>query len=687
MFLLSVVVSPWVDYVLTMYPKSEGTCEHQQIDDFSPLSRRFGMWRSSFVSEDAARDSVVLLLSFDGDVPIETIEALGWKVNSVYGGEDFGTRKSVASVEIPYSDYFSGAYLSLPNLQKVDVPKRVYPMLDVAFSYAKFPIFLAKESLSIDYQKEQNLVFGIVDTGVDWTHPAFWDKDGSRIIYYWDQEEGGTGAGTGYTYGTLYTKDDLDSKNGPEGDIVGHGTHVAGIIGGFWDKYRYNGVARGAKFIVVRAKMETSSTVLDAVEFCAQKMKEMGARGAINVSLGTLTGPHDGTSSDVVALDNIVSTYGYPVVLAAGNEGDWGYHASIESINSTNSGCFTLQVEDAQNYSLINVDIWFEGQNLTLTIKDPSGDSHVIAPSASGYAITDSDAYINATNKGEVDSDNGAVNIAVILYNFGTSSGEWNFTFSPSLGSSGSSRLDAWIEPFYCTANLAPRDPLMTLSDFATGKNTIVVSAFVTKSSWSSYAGTASLGSDYKVGEVAPFSSAGPTRDGRKKPEVAAPGAAIVSALSSQAASSFGDVYKVSDGDGYYLALFGTSMASPFVTAFLGLLSLSGKDVSYFKSKISSNSWDPHLGYVKLDASYFSGSVPLVPKRYIFDRHKVFIPLIPSESSGYVRVRIFDITGKLVHQGHAYGEASYRWKDASPGIFVVKISSSSGSRTVEVIVK
>ncbi len=684
MFMLGVVVSPWVNYVLNRYPREARISSGIQAPvEFSLLMKRFRLWSYGKVNESIAGErKVKLLLSFKGEPPVGYMLSRGWKVSSEFQGAN-----NIVVVEIPEQDYVEKAYLSVPGLKKVDVSKRVYPMLDVAFYYSYFPQFLAKENLPKDYQSESNLVFGIVDTGVDWTHPAFWSTEGSRILYYWDQEENGTGAGTGYTYGVLYTKDDLDNLQGPEGDYIGHGTHVAGIIGGFWERYSYNGVARGAKFIVVRAKMEESSTVLEAVEFCAKKMKEMGAKGAINISLGTLTGPHDGTSADVEALDNIISTYGYPVVLAAGNEGDWGYHASLENVTSASPGCFTLSISDIESGALVNLDIWFEGENLTLTISDPSGDTHTIAPSATPYIIVDSDASINATNKGEVDPDNGAVNIAVILYNFGVTSGEWSFTFSPSAGSSGATRVDAWVEPFLCGASLSPRDPLMTLSDFATGKNSIAVSAFVTKTGWSSYGGKASLGDDYTVGEIAPFSSAGPTRDGRRKPEVSAPGAAIVSTLSSQAAPYYPDLYKVVDGDGYYVALFGTSMASPFVTAFLGLLSLKGEDRNYFLEKISSNPWDPYYGYAMLDASDFSGSVPLVPKRYIFSKDSVFIPLLPSESGGLVRIRIFDVTGKLVHQGVTYGDSSYRWKNASPGIYLVKIITSSGSRTLEALVK
>jgi subtilisin family serine protease len=86
----------------------------------------------------------------------------------------------------------------------------------------------------------QNVVVGIIDTGIDWKHDDFRRPDGkTRIKFLWDMsdktgpeppEQGGTG-------GTVYTEQQINNALAgtgtvAEADRVGHGTHVAGSAAG-----------------------------------------------------------------------------------------------------------------------------------------------------------------------------------------------------------------------------------------------------------------------------------------------------------------------------------------------------------------------------------------------------------------------------------------------------------------------
>lgn len=66
---------------------------------------------------------------------------------------------------------------------------------------------------------------------------------------------------------------------------------------------------------------------------------------------------------------------------------------------------------------------------------------------------------------------------------------------------------------------------------------------------------------------VSEFSSPGPLRNGMMKPDVVAPGAMIVSALSS--ASTCLSMMQV---DQFHKVMAGTSMATPFITGLIALL-------------------------------------------------------------------------------------------------------------------
>jgi subtilisin family serine protease len=100
----------------------------------------------------------------------------------------------------------------------------------------------------------------------------------------------------------------------------------------------------------------------------------------------------------------------------------------------------------------------------------------------------------------------------------------------------------------------------------ATAFNVVTVGAYVTKTSWKGTDGRFYGDAELAAGDIASFSSLGPTRDGRVKPDVVAPGEFIVSARSSAVARD------PSDPDLYHRVLAGTSMATPHVAGTIALM-------------------------------------------------------------------------------------------------------------------
>lgn len=88
----------------------------------------------------------------------------------------------------------------------------------------------------------QGVMIGFIDTGIDYTHPAFLGSDNTTRIYsIWDQsiEPDDTNRGRipeGFAFGQEYTREDindaLSSDNPweivPSRDLNGHGTFAAG---------------------------------------------------------------------------------------------------------------------------------------------------------------------------------------------------------------------------------------------------------------------------------------------------------------------------------------------------------------------------------------------------------------------------------------------------------------------------
>jgi minor extracellular serine protease Vpr len=81
-------------------------------------------------------------------------------------------------------------------------------------------------------------------------------------------------------------------------------------------------------------------------------------------------------------------------------------------------------------------------------------------------------------------------------------------------------------------------------------------------------------GGSHVGGAIANFSSIGPRYDGVLKPEIAAPGVAVASSISSYTDNTYTQIASVSfNGRNYPFAKFsGTSMASPMVTGIVALI-------------------------------------------------------------------------------------------------------------------
>jgi hypothetical protein len=99
-------------------------------------------------------------------------------------------------------------------------------------------------------------------------------------------------------------------------------------------------------------------------------------------------------------------------------------------------------------------------------------------------------------------------------------------------------------------------------------RSAITVGAFATRMCWPTTSGQVCFVNREEVGDLARFSSGGPTRDLRLKPEITAPGIGIVSALSANSSVAANSIVP----DGVHRLNSGTSMSAPHVTGSVALM-------------------------------------------------------------------------------------------------------------------
>ncbi|MDD4772384.1 MAG: S8 family serine peptidase [Eubacteriales bacterium] len=403
----------------------------------------------------------------------------------------------------------------------------------------------------------QGVIIGIIDSGIDYTHPDFINADGtSRILYIWDQTLPGTPP-EGFAYGSEYDNDMINrALSGeapftqvPGADIIGHGTAVAGIAAGNGNGSAglERGVAPEASIIAVKLgyagseSLTRSTEIMRAVKYISDKAEELRMPLAINISYGTNNGSHDGNSLFERFLDSMAEKWKTVIAVATGNEGITAHHFSATLTRGQ-----TVDVEFALAGVLrtVYITLWkdfVDTVNLEL-ISPGGGSTGIIRPVQSVTRITLDGVGVSVLygqpNHYRVDQE---VYILLQTQNQVISPGVWRLEITGVNIIDG--RIDIWLptgeEVSRETSFLNPSLPT-TLTLPSTAHSIIAVGA---------YNAIVSISAD--------FSGRGPLRAVNiTKPDLTAPGV---------------DIYTTRSGGGYDVYT-GTSMAVPFVTGSAALM-------------------------------------------------------------------------------------------------------------------
>lgn len=423
----------------------------------------------------------------------------------------------------------------------------------------------------------QGVVVGIVDFGCDFAHWNFRNADGStRIEALWVQA-GHTAKG-GVAYGRLYTRADIDlalQSHDPYqalgyGQDLGkgdgsHGTHVMDIAAGNGMGSKVPGCAPGSTIIfvdlsptdihwygpdAVGQSLGDSVRLLEAVDLIFARAEDRPC--VVNLSLGTNGGPHDGTTPVEQGLDDLLTDKpNRAVTIAAGNSHGHGIHqhgtispgAAINLVWKTRKSPTGQEMEIwIPAVSRVAVEVIApDGTNLGVT--EPGDNSSV--GSATHVVLYVANQLNNSSN-----NDN-----LIGIYLAGTV-GQGSFTVRLTNRGAIDAPFHAWIErDDKAQSSFASPTANHTLGSISCGHETICVGSY---------------DAHKPQRTLSYFSSNGPTRDGRLKPELSAPGHAVFAA---QSGTSHGVTKKS-----------GTSMATPAVSGLIALLfaeaAMQGKTLS-----------------------------------------------------------------------------------------------------------
>ncbi|MCC7431045.1 S8 family serine peptidase [bacterium] len=489
-------------------------------------------WEENFgISESSQSFSVVI---FQNRYSKTQLEKFGFKIQSQVG--------KFTTAELNLSEL---AKLSrLEGIEKIHLSAKDFPLLDKATGNLKLSngtVFVGSNADSVQtmgYEGQGTLV-GIVDSqGLAFTHQSFRSgfPDTSRVLFLWDQTNNGGTAPNGFSYGSLWTRQQIDAGNSTQ-TFGGHGTAVAGIAAGDGsDNLTYKGFAPQSTILYVKTKA-TDATEIDAFNWLISIAQNLNKPLSIVMSLGGHSGSHDGTRAAELAMDAL-TTNGIIFTLAAGNSGNSSVH-SQKNFQTTTDTTLTFTVNSNQRTIILNC--WYnEPDTMNIFIKTPSGSLFGPFLPMIDSGISVSEGEINVYNSNFSDVNNGDRQVFVVIDSTQTvpfvASGSWDLIVSPKSVTNGI--FDSWVQSG--TAGFVSSDvsASVTLTTPGTAKKIFSAGAF-----------------EPTTGNFYTSTSRGPSRDFFQKPNI----------------SATTNIFSTNTNLGYS-SLSGTSAAAPCVAGTIALI-------------------------------------------------------------------------------------------------------------------
>lgn len=455
------------------------------------------------------------------------------------------------------------------------------------------------------------VVVGVVDSGIDFTHPDFSDENGTRIQHLVEYTVNGMQEWTKQQIDSnpqIVTQRDLD-------DGMGHGTHVTGTAaGGGRLNPALTGMAPKSDIIFVKGYIDGSfsdNNVINGCNYIFTMASAMGKPAVINLSLGGLFGPLDGTSLYEQALSNMTGP-GRIIVATTGNEGFSFRHAGANLQASNRYATLLLP----NNESFAAASMWHRPGVVSQVAMgafsvNASGNLEFIGSTQfvpSGFAMENIPFIVNGVLYGYVSMDarttadprNGDGNILVAVEGADQVDIR-NVLWLLIYDTASAGRFDMWSlqGEFFggnagiTGANELPGDVLQTTGAPSTARKVVSVGSFVSTNSWTDIDNQPrqwlnpdpTRQSDNPVvptiGQMSYFSSIGPTRDGRIAPDISGPGELIFSAMSSTLTQGVGFERNMVLQGGGYQGMQGTSMAAPHVSGLVALMLEINPELDY----------------------------------------------------------------------------------------------------------
>ena len=558
--------------------------------------------RHAAISQVRGQEMVDVFITLHDSQNTSRITALGGVIGARFTG--------LVTAQVPVAKL--QAIASLDEVEQVSIAEMMESNVDTTRSVTSVNYVAEglQHGLPANYDGK-GVVFGIIDSGIDFNHAAFQDSQGNTRIkcVYMPADNSGTKVTID---GTVLPGSEFDSTRiaSLTTDLASsaHGSHTA-FIGAGSHCGQYSGMAPGADIVMCAlGGKKNDVNIANSLKYITQYAKRVGKPCVISISLGTKQGPHDGTSKLCKIYEEMGKSDAV-ICLSAGNLGSYRryIHHKFSGMNTATNPNIGSYVTGTQAGYTANfaIDTWSRSRSavgIKYLLIDPDDNSifyetgimkaytyHYIGPgmeSKRGYnaflsqyfsgkigvwVTTESNGHIETYSEVSLKplrSDVKAYKMAVQFY-----------------GADGV-EFDSWVtsenayswHPQVGDYKFVNGSDSCSMNDNVTGKNTISVGNYVGRNRYMSLSGKEMYNSIYPEGSIYVQSSYGIAPNGESYPFVAAPGYFVVSAYNGYnylAKPSTNTAYSkenpTTGRTDYWGSMSGTSMSTPTVAGIVAL--------------------------------------------------------------------------------------------------------------------
>ena len=558
--------------------------------------------RHAAISQVRGQEMVDVFITLHDSQNTSRITALGGVIGARFTG--------LVTAQVPVAKLQTIA--ALDEVEQVSIAEMMESNVDTTRSVTSVNYVAEglQHGLPANYDGK-GVVFGIIDSGIDFNHAAFQDSLGNTRIkcVYMPADNSGTKVTID---GTALPGSEFDSTRiaSLTTDLTtsAHGSHTA-FIGAGSPNGPYSGMAPGADIVMCAlGGKKNDVNIANSLKYITQYAKRVGKPCVISISLGTKQGPHDGTSK-LCKIYEEMGKCDAVICLSAGNLGSYRryIHHKFSGMNTATNPNIGSYVTGTQAGYTANfaIDTWSRSRSavgIKYLLIDPDDNSifyetgimkaytyHYIGPgmeSKRGYnaflsqyfsgkigvwVTTESNGHIETYSEVSLKplrSDVKAYKMAVQFY-----------------GADGV-EFDSWVtsenayswHPQVGDYKFVNGSDSCSMNDNVTGKNTISVGNYVGRNRYMSLSGKEMYNSIYPEGSIYVQSSYGIAPNGESYPFVAAPGYFVVSAYNGYnylAKPSTNTAYSkenpITGRTDYWGSMSGTSMSTPTVAGIVAL--------------------------------------------------------------------------------------------------------------------